>query len=129
MGQHAGAGLELTLRGRALGTWDATARVAVVSDGADYLNAPYDTGSQDSSGFLALSFQVRVTDTTVDTGWPDTGSPGDSDQPDDSDTAPEDTGRLDPGGCGCGGGAGAGGLLVLLALGSLVCRRRSGQRG
>ena len=130
VGQHASASLQLTLRGREVGSWDASARVAMVSDGADYLNAPYDVGDPDSTGFLALGFQVRVTDASADTGWEDTGLATDSDEPGDStpaeDTGPVgDTGADEPGGCGCGGGAAGGGLLGLLGLG-LVVRRRSG---
>ncbi len=123
IGEHASASLELTLRGRELGTWQVSARVAMVSEGADYLNAPYDTGSADSTGFLATGFEVRVTDVTMDTGQSDTGLP------DDSATPPEDTGQPDPGGCGCGGGVGAGGSLALLALGLVSRRRQSGSPG
>ncbi len=124
VGEHASAALQLTLRGREVGSWDASARIAMVSDGADYLNAPYDTGGLDSTGFLALGFQVRVTEISADTGLSDTAPPPDTEEPVDSDP-PTDTGVFDPGGCGCGGGGPAGLWLLLMGLGFVRRRRYS----
>jgi uncharacterized protein (TIGR03382 family) len=116
VGSHASAALRLVLRGREVGSWDASARVAMVSEGADYLSAPYDQGAQDSAGYLAHGFQVRVTGVSGDTGLMDTGDSGEVGD------GPGDTGEEKPGGCGCGGGAPAGMWLALLGLG--VARRR-----
>ncbi len=116
VGSHASAALRLVLRGREVGSWDASARVAMVSEGADYLSAPYDQGAQDSTGYLAHGFQVRVTSVSGDTGLLDTGDSGEAGD------GPSDTVEEKPGGCGCGGGAPAGMWLALLGLG--VARRR-----
>jgi hypothetical protein len=83
---HGSADLALKVRGRQAGEWVVTARVAMVSDGSDYLNSPYNRGSDDPTGFRAWEFQVRVTDVSTDTGWLDTG----------------EVPITDPGGCGCG---------------------------
>ncbi len=112
---HQAADLAVTARGRELGSWDVTARAALVSEGASYLNAPYGEGGEDVTGFLARTFQVRVTGTTTDTGWEeDSGGP-----------PADDSGSEEPGGCGCSGARGGGPLLALILLVPLALRRRS----
>ena len=82
--------LPLTVRAHALVDGDLTARLVATSEGADYLNAPYDEGDEDETGFLAWTVPVVSTDvwTPSDTG--DTGGA-------DSDALPEDDTDLPPG--------------------------------
>lgn len=67
--------LDLTLRlaGRAEGRAPVTLRLAAASDGAEYLNSPYDEGTEDATGFLAWTavVDVRAVDdgTGSDSGW------------------------------------------------------------
>lgn len=97
---HTTASLVLTVRGRQVGTWDVSARAVMVSDGADYLNSPYSQGTEDPTGFLAWQAQVRVTETTDDSGTLDSGL---------ADTGPAtDASETGPGGCGCAAGPGPG---------------------
>ncbi|MFH1463535.1 MAG: S8 family serine peptidase [Pseudomonadota bacterium] len=114
---HAAAEVALTLRGREVGSWDVSARAVLISEGADYLNAPYAEGVADSTGFLAWPFQVRVTGVTADTGDPGDTGHGDSSTPDD------DSGGEPDGGCGCGGGAPPAWFALLAPL--LLRRRRA----
>ncbi len=123
---HESAAVEITLAGRETGTIDATARVVMTSDGADYLNAPYDSGEADPTGFLAWGFAVDVRE-VADTEPVDTGPTGTGP----TDTADEETGRDsadmggsphpdapdegDPEACGCRSAASAGSLGWLLA--------------
>ncbi len=139
----AGHATDLDLHAHATAPFSGTAtvRLALASAGADYLNAPYDAGSDDETGFLAHSFSVSATEAweaPADTGGPDDsgrpgsddGTAGDSGRPD-ADPAPaEDPADGDApadkdGGCATAG-AGAPGLALLLALGVVLRRRRDG---
>jgi hypothetical protein len=74
----------------------ATARLALASEGADYLNAPYNVGDSDETGFLAHDFAVSATRAYVPTEEPE---PGDSGTPADSGTpSGDDGGGSDSGG-------------------------------
>lgn len=103
---HETRSLVLSLRGQALGNTDVSARLVVASAGADYLNAPYNAGSEDPSGFLAWDFAVDVTGTAA--------APIDT-----ADTGLGET----PGGCGCSASPGSPAAWPLL-LALLGLRRR-----
>jgi hypothetical protein len=124
----------------------ATVRLALASDGADYLNAPYNVGDSDETGFLAYDFAVSATRAYVPTEEPepvDSGTPADSGTPsgDDGDGAgdsavPEDgpdegnTVEAGDGAKGSGGCAAAPVLPGLVWLGGLLAvarRRRAGR--
>ncbi|MFT5680034.1 MAG: subtilisin family serine protease [Myxococcota bacterium] len=126
---HRTTALALNLSGLSKGSWPITARLTAVSDGAGYLNAPYDTGTTDETGFLALSATITVTALAPE----DTGEPADSGDPVDSGE-PVDTGELvvdsgepttppeveeEPQGCGCDAvsGSAAGWLVGVLLVG------------
>ena len=123
--------LRLTLAGHAVGTWPASVRLSAASLGADYLNTPYDAGSSDETGFLALPLSLQVVgvvDTPEDTSAPedtaaDSGDGGDSpardtDEDDTPDLHPDEA---EPSGCACTASprpslGGAWGLLAALLL-------------
>jgi MYXO-CTERM domain-containing protein len=140
--------LPLTLRAHAILDDTVTARLVATSDGADYLNAPYNEGRQDETGFLAWTFSATATEAweaPSDTDPPDSGGddggedsepqPLDTDPPA-ADTAPPGDGgghnsggggEEDPGtkSCASGGGAPAApGALLLALVGILAPRRR-----
>jgi len=133
------AAVVVDLVGRVQGAHGATLRLVATSAGADWLNAPYDTGATDETGFLALDLDLDVTevaDTGTDgtDGSDDSGGTDGTDGTDDGvglDTA-DDTGAAaadsteDPAGCGCVTGGAAPGALALLPLVSLLvgARRR-----
>jgi len=138
--------LALTMRAYALVDEEVSVRLVAASEGADYLNAPYDEGSEDETGFLGWQFSVVSTeiwspsdtgDTAGDTDSEDTGHVGETGDtgptPTDTevltdDTAPtHDTGGRDsvlnneddPKGCGCTAtreGSGDGSLLAFFAI-------------
>jgi hypothetical protein len=119
---HRATTLALTLSGRQSGSWPITARLIASSGGADYLNAPYNTGSADETGFLALSATVTVSGVApADTGEPGDSGAVDSGEPGDSGVdarPPRDDGDDEPAGCGCASaGGGAGWLLAVLLVG------------
>lgn len=123
----------------------ATVRLALVSEGADYLNAPYTTGDSDETGFLAHDFAVSATRAYVPTEEPepgDSGSPADSGTPAGDDGGGSDSGgpdatpggevEVDPDGGSkdAGGCASAPVLPGLVWLGGLLAvGRRRGPRG
>lgn len=109
---HGSATLEITLRGRVTGETELHTRALLTSAGADYLNAPYAAGTQDTTGFLAWTSAVDVRAATDETGLDDTGDTGGAD----------DTGQVGSGCSGCGGGPAAGWLAAPLLL--LLTRRR-----
>jgi hypothetical protein len=74
--------LRVALEGEAVGTGEASLRVVATSAGADYLNAPYDSGEEDETGFLALSVPLTVVATAAPD---DSGAPGDGDGAADGD--------------------------------------------
>lgn len=122
--EHQTLTLELDVLGREVGTHDTTVRVAMSSVGADYLNAPYDEGSSDKSGFLAYSVEVEVLEADTgpaqtDTDPPDTES-GDTDSEAVSDTDTEGSSEQDDPeekkDCGCAAGGLSGVWLGLLPL-------------
>lgn len=87
---HATPALPLRAVGRSLGTTTASVRLSLASTGASWLNAPYDAGTADPTGFLAYGFAIRVTavatvdpevgpDGGEDGGAPDDGVDGDGD--------------------------------------------------
>ncbi len=112
--------LPVLFSGRDVGRVAVTVRLVAASEGADYLNSPYDQGSFDETGFLAWTFYADVR--AVDTGgWPDSAEPmdtgatpyEDSGVPQGSDSASpcqEDSSRsgnsqeqnCPEGGCACG---------------------------
>ena len=110
---HSDTELQLTARGLMITETLGSIRLEFTSEGADYLNAPYDSGAYDSTGFLALPFTIDVDEiyTLGDTG--DTNS-------DTGDT--EETGGAPPGGgCSCATGetdrgTAYGLIMLLLAL-------------
>ncbi len=136
---HSQQALSLTLAGKVKGAWPVTVRLVVSSAGADYLNAPYDEGSSDETGFLAYGLSATVTaiaedkETPEDTAAPaDTASPAEDTASSEEDTgAPADTAASEEppevSGCGCASdsrsrGSWLGGLWVLALVG---LRRRS----
>ncbi|MCB9761428.1 MAG: S8 family serine peptidase [Alphaproteobacteria bacterium] len=130
LARHSAETLVVRVRGLAEGSFPMQVRLVASSAGADYLNAPYDQGEADPTGFLAWTVDVRVTEAW---GEPvDTSPPSDSDvdtdaPPDDTDASTDDSGPPvnPPGGgrCGCGGGSG-GGFALALAAAALLRRRR-----
>jgi len=100
--------LALTVRAHALLDGEVTARLVAVSEGADYLNAPYDAGDADETGFLAWTFPVITTDTWTpsDTGL-DTGDTSDTalSTGDTADTSADTDASDDSGGAGDGPGS------------------------
>ena len=121
--------LAITLAGRALGDQDASVRLVASSAGADYLNAPYASGTPDESGYLAHVFTLRV-----DALAPDL--PGDTGPASDSGLGTGGAGDASgggddaPAGCGCGSRAApaGGGALVIGLLGLAVRGRRRATR-
>ena len=92
LAEHETPPLPLRVVGRSVGTTTASVRLSLASAGASYLNAPYDAGTADPTGFLAYGFAIRVTAAaTVDPevgpdGGEDGGVPGDGDGDDDGAT-------------------------------------------
>ena len=105
------------------GESDVTVRLVATSDGADYLNAPYNTGSNDETGFLALS--SHITFTAADPGSEDTAEPDDTAEPEDTGHGPLKPGT--PGDPGKGGCSAVGTLSTSWLTGLLLLgwRRRS----
>lgn len=118
---HSRRTLSVDLRSSQAGEQPFSLRLALASAGADYLNAPYQDGGSDPSGYLAL--ESTWTFSEADTGLGDsveTGAPGETGAPDTG----ADTGQGPESGCGgCGGGTGGVGWGLLAAL-SLLGRRR-----
>lgn len=138
--------LRVELAGRALGEGEASLRLIATSAGAAYLNAPYDTGVEDETGFLALTVPLAVTALAPPD---DTAAPSDGGDPTDTgpsgadgaggdgaavDEAPSaDPTEGDPakgsGGCASTGGpAGLSVALIGLAYVGLRLRRRPSPR-
>ena len=115
--EHGVATVRLGLRGEQVGADPATVRVVATSGGAAYLNAPYDDGEADGTGFLALPVTLEVTAAASDADTGDTAA--------DTDTAALDTGgaAAQPG-CGCASGPAAPGMALVWALAGW--RRRRG---
>lgn len=90
--------LHVALEGEAVGAGEASLRVVATSAGADYLNAPFDSGAEDETGFLALSVPLTVVAAA---------GPDDSGAPDDGDGAAD--GDPDGGGGAADGADGAAG--------------------
>jgi uncharacterized protein (TIGR03382 family) len=109
LAQHQVDTLQLSLSGRELGEQEFSVRLVATS--ADYLNAPYDEGSDDPTGFLAWS--GRVTVTALDTGHDSADDSGVLDTPE----------KPSPQSCGCSAGSHAS-WSGLLALGLLWLGRR-----
>lgn len=123
--QHQARTLSLELAGRALGSSTASARLVLASAGADYLNAPYDEGESDLTGFLAYRFDVQVTELAPDdTGGSDSGG-SDSGSSDGGALAQDDEVDEDDGGAkgGCSTTPDTASLWGV-ALVSLAYRRR-----
>lgn len=126
---HRTVALALSLAGLSEGSWPITARLVASSEGADYLNAPYNDGTSDETGFLALSATITVTAVAPeDTGDPvvDSGDPIDSGEPEDTGDPVADSGdpvtppeAEEPEGCGCEAvsGSAAGWLVGVLLVG------------
>lgn len=123
MAAHAEAEVVLLARGRATGSYGLTVRTTLESDGADYLNAPYDAGVDDGTGFLGTAVNVTVTAVSEDTGDPDTGGPNDTDTDDTDDTDGPGPGDP-PQSCGCGHGGAMSTAWPLALLGLGLRRRR-----
>ncbi len=87
---HGATLLELVVRGRAVGSWWTSVRLALTSEGADYLNAPYAEGEADPTGFLAWPAVVTVQQTTAAQDDPCAPEPDDDDAVDDDDSATDD---------------------------------------
>lgn len=117
---------------------DYTARLVAVSEGADYLNAPYDAGVPDGTGFLAYSGSLSATylppvdDTAapVDSGDPVSPEPSDSgtvdtEAPTTEDPAQTESPGSDKGGCSTVFGGVATGWGALAGLWAVGRRRRS----
>ena len=128
--EHSQRTVGLTLRATQAGDYPFTARLVLSSEGADYLNAPYASGSADPTGFLAHDATWSFDQAWVDTGPMDSDT-GDSTVPDSDpqdDPHPvdsgEDSGSETQGGCGGCGGTGGGGALVVLGGLALLLRRR-----
>ncbi|MCB9796744.1 MAG: S8 family serine peptidase [Alphaproteobacteria bacterium] len=131
--EHSADALVLGLRGLEAGAHAVKLRVALSSEGADYLNAPFQDGAADPTGFLAYSLDVIVTEPWTepeDTDPPDdSAAPDDSAPTDDSDPSVDselpDTGEAPADGCACAGAPASpswGWALLLMAL--IVGRRR-----
>jgi MYXO-CTERM domain-containing protein len=128
--------LLIDLAGRIEGDHLVTARLIASSEGADYLNTPYLSGTPDETGFLSWPFTLRVDAVAsddsglVDSGDPDSGDldsgDPDSGQPDSGDAGDGDPAPSDTAGCGCSSQPGAGwrAAFPLALLGLLVARRR-----
>ena len=129
LASHATASVPVVWRASGDGEGDLTVRLAATSSGADYLNAPYDTGTADETGFLAFSSKVSFTAARAEQQDTALGDPSDSgDHSDSSD--PDAAGDADPadvdrgagkGGCAVVSGASA---AVGLAVIALAGRRR-----
>ncbi len=127
-------GVELV--GRVEGVHGATLRLVATSAGADWLNAPYDTGATDETGFLALDLDLEVTAAEGSDGGSDGGDAADgsdgsdgSDGTDGLDGSDDRAGSSADGGddpAGCATAVPAPGALALLPLVSLLvgARRR-----
>ncbi|MBN1770709.1 MAG: S8 family serine peptidase [Deltaproteobacteria bacterium] len=61
LGEHERRTLPVRSVGRAVGTTVASVRLTLASAGADYLNAPFNEGTTDATGYLACGFSFRVT--------------------------------------------------------------------
>ncbi|MCB9778935.1 MAG: S8 family serine peptidase [Alphaproteobacteria bacterium] len=90
---HASVDLYIDLSGVARGVHAGSLRLVVSSEGADYLNAPYDEGDDDETGYLAFPVELDVvavapldsgTDGGADSGGTDGGTDGDTDDGADS---------------------------------------------
>ena len=57
---HSVAALKLSTRGLEMGNWTVSARIVMSSAGADYLNAPWNAGLADATGYLAWDFEWQV---------------------------------------------------------------------
>jgi len=132
---HETTTVTLDLAGTVLGAADLSVRlVTTASDGDGYLNTPYRSGTEDSSGFLAYTVAVTVTalppeDTAApdDTAEPsDSGEPDTAAAPDSGEPVEEAEPEAEPG-CSCNGGAAGAPWLWALAL-AAVARRRGGRR-
>jgi hypothetical protein len=119
---HTRRTLSLDLRSGSAGEQPFSLRLALSSEGADYLNAPYDSGSRDASGYLAL--ESTWTCSVADTGQ-ETGETGDTGETADTNTDTGDTGvDVEEG---CGGCSGGGGMGLWGLAGLLLLRRRRAQ--
>lgn len=127
---HESTTLSLQLSGAELGSWPTTARLVAASTGADYLNAPYDEGTLDATGFLAWNFTVEVTAVAAHDSEPppesdpitEDSEPIDTATFDDNDTQSKDD-PTEPAGCGCHTLPSSGGLLGGLMMASVLIRR------
>ena len=111
------------------GESDVTVRLVATSPGADWLNAPYNTGTKDETGFLAESTHAswRAADPE---GGTDTGEEPFEDGDSAPDPGSDDTATMGPGGGtgakgqgGCAVTVGGGWAAVLLSLLGVACRR------
>lgn len=124
------------LRGEAVGVVDATVRLVATSAGVDYLNAPYNSGVTDETGFLAETVQLDVRSVyeapAGDTGSGDgaDGADGGGDGAPDGDTGEgqgESAGIPSESGGGCAAAPLPGGAVAaLLPLLAVWRRRREG---
>ncbi len=116
--------LDLSWVGREVGEHPVTVRLIAQSDGVDYLNAPYDAGLEDGTGFLAWSFVIVVDEAAPEQ---DSAAPSDSGAID--DTGPgggeAELDPAEPGGCGCTAAPVAAPLLALVPLLLAAGRRRT----
>jgi MYXO-CTERM domain-containing protein len=97
LGEHELRTLPVQTVGRSVGTAAASVRLTLASSGAIYLNAPYDTGTADPTGFLAHRFAFRVTAVPVvpPDGGPDADDGGTADADADADAPAEADAGLD----------------------------------
>jgi len=126
---HATVTLPTRWRASEDGAGTVTVRLVASSAGADYLNAPYNSGIDDETGFLAYSSAVSYTAAEPDSGDSgdsgDTGPSGhDTDAPTDSGTPGESSDDSGDKG-GCTTVTGAPGLGLLVGMGVVARRRRA----
>ncbi len=81
--------LDIVVRTMALGATEASVRLVMASDGAAYLNAPYQSGEPDETGFLAWTIEIDAVGIWVDEGGGDSGEVDSAEPEPDPDPDPE----------------------------------------
>lgn len=127
LASHSTRTVTVQVAGRSLGTEAVQLRLVATSGGADYLNAPYDGGGTDETGFLACSFDATVTEVSDDIDEPgDTGghNTGPADTDDGITEQPGEKEESKASGCSVHDRSGGGWVLLAGALLGLGRRMR-----